>query len=78
MMIGYNASFPALHMLKALELIDSGKAVKFGWDVEDVEDVLDQASVLIAERGKMLTPSELSKLDALIMSAKEKVLHWAA
>ena len=78
MNIGFNADYPSLHMMNALELIKSGKAVNFGWNAEDVDAVLSQAATLIAEWGKMLTPSELSDLNALIVSSKEKALDGAA
>ena len=78
MNIGFNADYPSLHMMNALELIKSGKAVNLGWNAEDVDAVLSQATTLIAERKKMFTPSELSELNALVVSAKEKALHWDA
>jgi hypothetical protein len=78
MNIGFNADYPSLHMMNALELIKSGKAVNLGWNAEDVDAVLSQATTLIAEREKMFTPSELSELNALVVSAKENALHWGA
>ena len=66
MIIGFNPDYPALHILKGLELITSGKAADFGWDADDIKDIVGQADLLISERGKSLTQHELSKLNALL------------
>ena len=66
MIIGFNPDYPALHILKGLELITSGKAADFGWDADDIEDIVGQAYRLISERGNSLTQLELSNLYALL------------
>lgn len=66
MIIGFNPSYPALHMREALEAVVSGKFASLGWNSEDIDSVVSQAHTLICEREKSLTKNDLACLNALL------------
>ena len=62
-LVGFNPNYPSLHMGEALASLVTGN---HDWNADQVGSIIDQAMVLIKERRKSFTLSELSELRFLL------------